>query len=642
MNPLIHRPAPAAVSAAVALVALGLSGCATTADPAPQAEALAQALETGEPGEARWADGATVDLDAALGDLSELPRTVEVTSVSEVAEDDDGREVADVALEWSWDLDRDDTPDWIYPVSARLILEEDGTWSTVSDRSVVAEGLRPGGSLAVKRTTGARGDVLGGGGTELVTDRAVFRVGIDKTLLEDADEAALRSSAEAVATLAGDDDPAAFADRVIAAGPKAFVEAIVVRQGSDEVDVDAVGGVPGGVALPDEIPLAPTADFARAVLGSSGPATKDVIDESEGRVAAGDVTGLSGLQQTYDAVLAGDPGLQVIESLDSGDEVVLYERPATYGQALELSLEVPVQEAAEAALVDIPAPSGMVVLRPSTGEVLAAASGPGSEGLNTAMLASVAPGSTYKVVTALALLRSGVGPDDTVSCTPEATVDGYTISNYPGYPAASLGDITLTEAIAQSCNTALVNSTDRLTAGDMAEAAEALGLNREAPNAAAGFLGSYPDDASGTGFAASLIGQGEVLASPLAMATVAASIQAGTTVTPTLVTGPADITAESGPAEPAVPLTTDEAEVLQGLMASVVTGGTANLLADVPGAPVHAKTGSAEAGDGDDARVDSWMIAAQDDVAVAVFVQGGGHGAGVAGDAVEELLRALA
>src|SRR5690606_4126280 len=105
-----------------------------------------------------------------------------------------------------------------------------------------------------------------------------------------------------------------------------------------------------------------------------------------------DVTGLAGLQLQYDPTLAGTPGLQVVEQHEAGD-VVLYERAAADGADLQLTLSSAVQQAAEEALADVEGPAGLVAIRPSTGEVLAAASGPGSEGHNTAMLASVAPGS---------------------------------------------------------------------------------------------------------------------------------------------------------------------------------------------------------------------------------------------------------
>ena len=635
-----HGCRPLAVATVAGLLAVGLTACSSPPEPDPKAESLAEALETGDLTEVAWTDSEAIDL-SMLGELTELPRTVRVTEVGEPRVDGDG-EVADVALEWSWDLDGDGTADWTYPAAALLVTDDEGEWTAIADPALVSSELRPGGTLTLARTTGDRAAVLDGEGTAIVTERPVFRVGVDKVHLEDASEAELRESAEAVAALAGYDEPADFAERVAAAGPRAFVEAIVVREGSDEVDLDAVREIPGGVAIADELPLAPTSAFARALLGRAGPATQEVVEASEGRVEAGDLTGLSGLQQQYDPVLAGLPGLQIVEQVEGGDDVVLFERPAADGTDLQLTLSIPVQEAAEAALAEIDQPAGLVALRPSTGEILAAASGPGSEGLNTAMLASLAPGSTYKIVTALALLRAGVGPDDILSCPAEATVDGYSIGNYPDYPPAMLGEITMTEAIAHSCNTALVGSVDELSAEAMSEAAQSLGLGRGPAGSWPGFLGSYPDDATGTGLAASLIGQGEVLASPLAMATLAASVAAGATVTPSVVLGPSEVADDvAAVSAPSAPLTAEEAAALQDYMAAVVAEGTGILLGDVPGEPIRAKTGSAEAGSGDDARVDSWMTAYRSDLAVAVLVQAGGHGSGQAGGAVEDFFRAL-
>lgn len=618
------------------MLAAPLAACTEDDEPPDaQAEALARMLEGGPDG-VRWNGGNAPDLAGLLGELAELPRTVGVAGIGETREDGDGQ-IVDVALDWSWDLNTDGEPDWTYSTSAMLLADEETGWTVVPATAMIAERLSADDPPTIRRTTAERADVLGADDETIVTDRAVLRVGIDKTHLEEASSEELRDSSEAVASLAGLGDPMAFADRVEAAGPRAFVEAIVVREDSDIVDLAAVREIPGGVTIADEIPLAPTSGFARALLGRAGPATAEIIEESDGRVVEGDLTGLSGLQRRYDTTLAGAPGLQVL----AGD-VVLFELPATPGEELRLTLSVPAQEAAEAALAEIDGPSGLVAIRASTGEILAAASGPGSEGLDTAMRASLAPGSTYKIITALALLRAGVGPGDTVSCTPQATVDGYTISNYPGYPDSRLGEITMTEAIAQSCNTALINAADQLSATAMTEAAEALGLGRELPGDWPGFLGSYPQGAQGTALAASLIGQGEVLASPLAMATVAASVAAGQTVTPRLVLGPqeiADDDARTG--VPVAPLTAEESAVLADYMAAVVATGTGILLSDVPGDPVHAKTGSAEAGGGEGARVDSWMIAYQGDVAVAALVEGGGHGSGAAGAIVEDFLRQL-
>ena len=57
--------------------------------------------------------------------------------------------------------------------------------------------------------------------------------------------------------------------------------------------------------------LAPTRDFARPVIGTVGEATKEIVDESDGAVVAGDQVGLSGLQRRYDAQLRGTPGVRV-------------------------------------------------------------------------------------------------------------------------------------------------------------------------------------------------------------------------------------------------------------------------------------------------------------------------------------------
>jgi cell division protein FtsI/penicillin-binding protein 2 len=81
---------------------------------------------------------------------------------------------------------------------------------------------------------------------------------------------------------------------------------------------------------------------------------------------------------------------------------------------------------------------------------------------------------------------------------------------------------------------------------------------------------------------------------------------------------------------------------LHGLLRGVVTGGSGRGLADVPGPPVIAKTGTAEYGEpqGDGSlRTHAWMIAAQGDLAVAVFVERGESGSRTAGPILEEFLR---
>ena len=180
-----------------------------------------------------------------------------------------------------------------------------------------------------------------------------------------------------------------------------------------------------------------------------------------------------------------------------------------------------------------------MALRPSSGAVLAAASGPGSNGYDTAMLGQYAPGSIFKMVDSLAMFRNGMTPDSKVDCPPTLTVDGRTFKNAEGYPESSLGSVTLRDAFAHSCNTAFINARDTVSQAQLESAATSLGVAVEAPAlGAAAFLGSVPGDAEGTEHAASMIGQGKVLLSPLAAAVMAGSVAKGAPVAAQLVLNP--------------------------------------------------------------------------------------------------------
>jgi cell division protein FtsI/penicillin-binding protein 2 len=325
-----------------------------------------------------------------------------------------------------------------------------------------------------------------------------------------------------------------------------------------------------------------------------------------------------------------------VEAVDesSDEERILFESEPRDGRPLRITLDADLQHRAEQALADVTPAAALVAIRPSTGDILAAANGPGSEGYATATVGQYAPGSTFKVVSSLALLRAGLAADRTVSCPSTTVVDGKQFKNYSDYPGSALGEITLAEAVAQSCNTAFVSERGLVRPAELTEAAAALGLGADHDIGFPAYFGSVPTAGSETEHAAALIGQGRVLASPLAMAAVAGSVAAGRTVVPRLL-----VDTEVS-ASPTTPLSADEAGQLRQLMAGVVTRGSGALLADVPGERVLAKTGTAEFGDADPPRTHAWMIAAQGDLAVAVFVEVGESGSRTAGPILEEFLSA--
>jgi cell division protein FtsI/penicillin-binding protein 2 len=117
---------------------------------------------------------------------------------------------------------------------------------------------------------------------------------------------------------------------------------------------------------------------------------------------------------------------------------------------------------------------------------------------------------------------------------------------------------------------------------------------------------------------------------------VVASVQAGRTVVPRLLTDrrPDDVA-------PDQPLTSREAATLRTMLRGVVTGGSAAFLADLPRDPVIAKTGTAEFGTDDPPETHAWMVAAQGDLAAAVFVDVGESGSRTAGPLLESFLRGL-
>jgi cell division protein FtsI/penicillin-binding protein 2 len=330
------------------------------------------------------------------------------------------------------------------------------------------------------------------------------------------------------------------------------------------------------------------------------------------------VAGLSGLQRTFDEQLAGRPGLEVVivppEDTDLEPQT-LFTAEAEDGQPVTVTLEEDVQLAADAALADQDDfPTALVAIRVSDGHVLAVANGPGGGGLDLALTGRYAPGSTFKVVTTAALVADGLTSETEVPCPATITADGRAFRNAEDQ---ALGDVPFRAAFANSCNTAFVGLARELTPEALREAGTWFGLGHDPALGVDAFTGDVPDTGSATELAAAAIGQGRILASPFAMADVAAAAARGAALRPSLVLDPAP-DADEAP-DPA-PLPDGVAEALPELMRAVVTDGSGAAVAEVPGGPVHGKTGTAEYGDASPPRTHAWFIGWQEDVAFAVLV----------------------
>ena len=631
----MRRDSALAVPTALLVAAGLLTGCdSSPPDPGEvgdradgTAAALVAGLVAGDLSDVPFTEvtgpDATADLAEVIAGMAERAPTVRLGEVSE----SDGSATA--TLTWSWPLNEADT--WTYPVDVTL-EQADGDWEVVWDHSVVEPSLNAASVLDASTTSGKRGDIIGADGARLVTNRSVVRVGLDKSKLKPKQAV---GSATALARLV-EVDPAGFRDRVRAAGDLAFVEAITYRADAIPPRLDSYTEIKGAYFLAAEVPLAPTRDFAAPILGTVGEVTAEMIADDPERYEVGDTAGLSGLQARYDDQLRGTPGVVVTAVGYDGKEREIRRFGGADGEPLRLTLDKRLQRKAEDLLAGVEPASAVVAIRPSDGAILAAANGPGNGGLNLATFGQYAPGSTFKSVSALALLRSGLRPDDAVPCTATVNVDGRDFENYDDYPAGGLGQIPFRTALANSCNTAFIAERTRLDEGDLAAAAASLGLGVDHDLGFPAYFGAVDPPTTETGRAADMIGQGTVLASPMAMAAVAASVQRGDVVVPRLVQQ-----VEVSPPDEVTALTAAEARQLRSLLRGVVTDGSGRLLADLPGAPAIAKTGTAEyAADNGAIRTHAWMIAAQGDLAVAVFVADGASGSGTAGPILEAFLRA--
>ncbi len=535
-------------------------------------------------------------------------------------------------LSWSWEIHAG-KPSWEYTTPITLVRAEGPHWKTTLTTELVAPQLGPTERLRATRLSAVRGAILGEGGVPLAGNTPALRVGIDKTLTTPESAAA---SARPLAELMGIDADR-FVSRVQGAGAKAFIEARILRANDPaEAALAKQASQWAGVrAIKTTFPLGLTSSFARPLLGVVGEATAEQVDASSGTIRAGDLAGRGGLQEARNHVLAGLTGF-VIERVDTDNKATeLFRVEPLNGTDVNTTIDVDLQASAEQILAGVTPASSIVAIRPSDGAVLAAAVGPGSNGFSTSTMGQFAPGSTFKVVSSLAMLRHGASPDGPVNCTDGVTVDGYRFDNWQGYPASAIGQVPLHTAFAYSCNSAFINARDTVTQADLVDAAGSLGLTAEPQLVIPGFSGKVPADGAGVDHAASMIGQGKVLASPLGMATVAASVAAGHTVVPVLVPEPGRTPAPAG-----TPLTQAESAQLKTLMRAVVTEGGHAPLAAIPGEPVMAKSGTASYGK--DVRFHGWMIAIQGDLAVATFTEDATSGTADAEPLLAAFLRAAA
>ncbi|MGH3280846.1 MAG: penicillin-binding transpeptidase domain-containing protein, partial [Trebonia sp.] len=383
--------------------------------------------------------------------------------------------------------------------------------------------------------------------------------------------------------------------------------------------------------------VAPNLTSATHLAAVSVPPTVSMVTDASGQNLKhyGDpgLSTIAGLLATSAPANGGaNHGLDVQVETKDGKAVANSQAPVVApGNYPTLSTTINAKAEADArAAVGTHKGSSMVVIQPSTGQILAIANNAGMN--DFALTAAVAPGSTMKIITSTYLFNSGLATADSpVACPAAEVVQGITYHNDAGEsePAST----PLYYDFAQSCNNAFSQWWPHLS-GKLASTAKGYyGLNQKWNIGIGNLSASYfnaPASASGAELAQEAFGQGKLLASPLAMASVVATVATGTFKQPILTT-----TAKQVAAKP-LPAATDAG--LKKMMRAVVTEGTAAGLGLGPN--TYAKTGTADIVGQE--QPNSWLVAFDPakDVAVATLDVDAGYGAQFAGPETAAFLNA--
>jgi cell division protein FtsI/penicillin-binding protein 2 len=341
-----------------------------------------------------------------------------------------------------------------------------------------------------------------------------------------------------------------------------------------------------GPAIAREYPLGTDAIDVTGEVGTADPA--DETELARQGFPPGTPVGISGVEKAFNARLAGRPGGELLaQPSGGGDSRILAQSDPKPGKPVKTTIDPTLQEASVAALAG--RSGGIAVLDAQNGQIRALA--------GQAFSAPQPPGSTFKMVTTTAALaKKVVSLDDTFPITNGVSVGGRFIYNANGEYCGG----SFVEAFAVSCNAVFAPLGPKIGNDDLVKTAEGFGWNTrpklynraalDAINPPAPSIPKQIGDDLDLGVSA--IGQGEVLSTPLEMATVAQTIGNNGVRMPT----PLVTDRRLGPhAKPVRVMSPKLAHTLRDLMIGVVTSGTGTAGA-IPEAQVAGKTGTAELG----------------------------------------------
>ncbi len=576
--------------ALLVLLLATVAGCGLIGGDGP--EEAAQAFATAwSGGDDRAAAALTDDPAAATALLTSVRESLApVGLAAQVGQVRTASDTATASLDLRWDLGQGRI--WSYHGEAglRRATGEGPAWRISWAPTVVHPQLAARQRLVLNTGAAEPAPVVDRAGVPLLTASPVVSVLLDRLQTGD-----LPTVTGALATALSPIEPSITAQTITdgaARTPDGRAYTVAVLRDADYRTVkNAIHDLPGVRFTTSERLLAPDAGFARQIL----PAVRTALA----------------------AQLDGMPGWSVAAVDAAGGTVaMLVEEAPKPGTTAAISLDRAVQTAAEDAVEPIPQQAMLVAVQPSTGQLLAVAQNGAADAAGAlALTGRFPPGSTFKIVTALAgVEQAGLSADTPVACPGETVIGGRPVPNAERF---DLGTVPLRRAFARSCNTTFATVGAGLAPDGLTTAALQLGLGADygVPTVTT-ITGAVPAAPDLVQRAEDAFGQGQVLASPLGMALVGATVAHGAPVVPQLVAGrPTEVLTAATTPDPAA------LEQVRTMMRAVVTEGTATALNGL--GEVSGKTGTAEFTN-DGTRAHGWFVGYRGDLAFAVLVVDGG------------------
>jgi hypothetical protein len=567
---------------ATTISATALSACTPRPDgPEPAAEQFFAKLATGDTtGASELTDrpeDARTALNASWAGLQASHLDAEILG-SRYTED-----TGSVNYRYTWHLPKDRV--WTYDGQLSMVRNE-GRWEVRWTATGLHPKLGENQTLELRADPAPRASVNEVGGTDVLVPGRLYHYGLDAALAGADLMPTARSVVEALRPYDDSLDPQRLAEQASANnGPLGL---ITLRKDDSDTVAAAIGGLPG-VVLNPQAALLPTDDsFAPEVIGQ--------------------------VKNAVDTQLDGKAGWQVFSVNQNGVDVgVLNEVAPAPAPSISITLDRVVQDAAQEAVNAQGRKAMIVVIRPSTGDILAIAHNvaAASDG-PTAVTGLYPPGSTFKIVTAGAAIdRNMATPDTMLGCPGEAEIGQRVVPNFNKF---DLGTVPMARAFAKSCNTTFAELASRMPPSALTVAAAKYGIGPDYQiEGITTVSGTVPPTVNLAERTEDGFGQGKVLVSPFGMAMAAATVAAGKTPLPRLIVGrQTTVTGDRSEISPAM------LSGLRSMMRLVVTEGTAK---DIAGTgAVYGKTGEAEYAGGSHA----WFAGYRGDIAFASLIVGGG------------------